>query len=90
MPGGRVRGTPVVSDLQVRDDSRVNRVVTVVLAAAGLALGVLAYRVQTENPLAQTTVLRAGASASPPGRSSSPASSPGGVARATGSARSCS
>jgi signal transduction histidine kinase len=40
----------------------VNRVATVVLAAAGAVLGVVAYRVQMDNLLAQTTVLRAGAS----------------------------
>ena len=53
---------PVVSDREVRDDSRVNRVVTVLLAVAGVALGVVAYRVQRDNLLAQTTVLRSGAS----------------------------
>jgi signal transduction histidine kinase len=40
----------------------VNRFVTAVVAAAGIALGVVAYRVQMDNLLAQTTVLRSGAS----------------------------
>ena len=53
---------PVVSDREVRDDSRVNRFPAVVLAAAGIALGVVAYRVQMDNLLQQTTVLRSGAS----------------------------
>ncbi|MGH3078619.1 MAG: sensor histidine kinase [Gaiellaceae bacterium] len=39
-----------------------NRFVTAVVAAAGIALGVVAYRVQMDNLLAQTTVLRSGAS----------------------------
>jgi signal transduction histidine kinase len=40
----------------------VNRFATAVVAAAGIALGVVAYRVQMDNLLAQTTVLRSGAS----------------------------
>ncbi len=51
---------PVVSDREVRDDSRVNRLATVALATLGVALGVLAYRVQVDN-LLQTTSLRSGA-----------------------------
>jgi signal transduction histidine kinase len=46
----------------VRDDSLVNRLVTAALAASGVVLGVLAYRVQMDNLLEQTTTLRAFAS----------------------------
>ena len=53
---------PVVSGREVRDDSRVKRLATVVLAAAGVALGLVAYRVQMDNLHSQTTVLRSGAS----------------------------
>ena len=39
-----------------------NRLVTTVVAAVGIALGFVAYRVQMDNLLLQTTVLRSGAS----------------------------
>jgi hypothetical protein len=46
----------------VGDDSPVNRLATAIVAAAGLMLGVLAYRVQMDNLLQQTTALRSWAS----------------------------
>ena len=46
---------PVVSGREVRDDSRVKRLATVVLAAAGVALGLVAYRVQMDNLHSQTS-----------------------------------
>jgi signal transduction histidine kinase len=52
---------PVVSDREVRDDWVVNRLATAVLAVAGVALGVLAYEVQMDNLLQQTTALRSSA-----------------------------
>ena len=55
------------------------RWIQIALALAGVALGVLAYRVQIDNlPLTTTRAVDARRS-SPPGRSSSPGSSPGGV-----------
>ena len=48
---------PVVSGSEVRDDYVVIRVVIVLLAAAGAALGVLAYEAQVDN-LLQTTTTR--------------------------------
>ena len=52
---------PVVSDREVRDDWVVNRLALAVLAVAGVALGVLAYEVQMDNLLQQTTALRSSA-----------------------------